>query len=310
MNQKHVGFVGVGRWAEKLRKAFVDEGWSVVCHTRRNPNSAGSSHWGFKCSIEYMVAMDDLDLIVCAADPVTTTHAAFLGVENCRPVLATKPLLRHPTHIAAPFVVDLWRLVSQPWASLVKIVSREEIIHVEVHMSGAGPYRDFPGVFDYGPHAMAFLYHLGIVFDIRTFDAVALESPKGELIGVSGKGTRGGKKCSIELVIGNGGTEGVREVLVDTPEGQHRFLEPQGGSLIYERPGGEKFVSSQERSLRFLARKLAEYSEGNTNEFLDEASNITINYSSRATRDLTILRAKAELPPYEPGDYRSPRSDS
>lgn len=311
---KRVGFVGVGKWAEKLRAAFVAEGWRVVCHSRKSPHDFSKptgaprteveERWGFRVEVEQMVEMDDVDLIVCAADPKTTTRAALLAAENCRAVLATKPLLETPKLIGAPFIVDFWRLMAKPWTFLRDTVRSLDITHVEICMHGNGPFREFPGVLDYGPHAMAFLYDLEFGFDVGDWQStpLTLAGQAGELIGVSGKASRRlhGKPITLELILGNGATNGQRYVVVETTAGMYGYHEPLGGPISFTGPGGAVLKYTQERVLRDIAWRFADPIQHQA--WIERGTVVTTRYSEDAQRDLTTLRRKADLPPYGSGD--------
>lgn len=166
-----LGFIGVGRWGRKLADAFRACGAEIVAHDRRTMTVSGSHNGmpvitGLDGFGEYKPWRDQLadnyiDAIVAVAPPDVTTSVALACAETGKPVLAAKPLWKHPETIRAPFYVDFWRLWSKAQASAHQ--ARGTLVSARlfnVSLAGSGPDRAFPGIFDYGPHVAAALLDL------------------------------------------------------------------------------------------------------------------------------------------------------
>lgn len=154
-----LGFVGVGKWSQKLATAFRACGAEIVAYDRQNAQKV--REWGVDSWVErvpllhgfgsYMPWRDQLadksiDAIVAVAPPEITTEVALACAAAEKSVMATKPLFDHPERITAPFYVDFWRL----WSG-----AQEERRRPEIVFHGCGPERGFPGLLDYGPHVLA-----------------------------------------------------------------------------------------------------------------------------------------------------------
>ncbi len=241
---KRIGIVGVGKWSAQLREAFMREGCCVVAHARKSEVPHPCS--GPLVSIEEMVRMEDVDFVIAAADPETTTRAVELCAEWCKPVVATKPLLRHPTVFAQPIVVDFWRLFSAPWLKFREIVKREAYrSRTTIWFEGNGPVRDFSGLLDYGQHALSFVEHLDwSVIDIG--DPKFVEHSDGRT------------SCrivsqSVEVIFGNGGRDRQCCVSSTLRDGQQHSFTDAEGLLTYTAPNGEKIRQEKLAALRAFA---------------------------------------------------------
>lgn len=203
-----LGFVGVGRWAQKLATAFRACGAEIVCHVRSREcacNGMGSCPhchapgFGTKMKGGWRALLErpDLDAIIAVAPPEVTTEVALACAAAGKPVMATKPLFDHPASIRAPFYVDFWRLWSE--------AQREpETNHFSLY--GPGPVRDFPGGFDYGPHVMAAMLDRP---GFRLVHGFMWEHNTGEMIDVVFESANGGQFYGE---FGNGAKDAVRNV--------------------------------------------------------------------------------------------------
>lgn len=203
-----LGFVGVGRWARKLAESFRACGAEVVAYDRKNKHSGemvkghcltganGDYPFGRFCiPWQDMIADKNIDAIVAVAPPEATTEVALACAEAGKPVMATKPLFDHPATIRAPFYVDLWRLYSRGWR-LFTGPPYPAHCSTNYELHGSGPFRDFPGGLDYGPHVMAWVfsqYGLGLEQGGAQRGpmlkyAHRIASEQGELFSVGGAG--------------------------------------------------------------------------------------------------------------------------
>lgn len=208
-----IGFVGCGKWASKLATAFRACGAEIVCHDRRTPGLPAedveppwkSSYYadvpGFG---EYRPWRDQIehtqiDAIIAVAPPEVTTEVALACAAEGKPVMATKPLFEHPASIRAPFYVDFWRLWSEAqqkknWGS------------GQFWLTGSGPFRSFPGAFDYGPHAIAACIDAGFP---ELDECHRMPSETGELFHAV---FTGGGEDYVTVCFGNGSTGGTRVI--------------------------------------------------------------------------------------------------
>lgn len=205
-----LGFCGVGRWAQKLAAAFRACGAEIVAHDRGNKQAGmqGLESWGPLTFWRDQLADKSIDAIVAVAPPEITTEVALACADANKPVLATKPLWKHPERIGAPFWIDYWRLWSEAHRRC-----REAFIaggHLGVALYGSGPFRDFPGGFDYGPHVTAAALDIAPQLRIETVKADPCE--RGELYHVN---ARQFGNQTIGLTFGNGAKHSERYIGVN-----------------------------------------------------------------------------------------------
>ena len=145
-----LGFIGVGKHAQKLAAVFRELGCDIVTHVRASSEPAP----GFG-------EHDRLDLaerlVVCCPPKQALAYAQTVRM----PMLVSKPLLAtEPTgleHVS----VDLWRLWSPAWRAMKQAVAGRQIDSLRVVFTGNGPFREtHNGALDYGPHALAFVHDL------------------------------------------------------------------------------------------------------------------------------------------------------
>lgn len=202
-----LGFVGVGRWARKLADAFRACGAEIICHDRQtkpegvHPADRPSlDGFGFWMPWASQLQSPAVDAMIVVAPPEATTAVALACAKAGKPVMATKPLFDHPKSIRAPFYVDFWRL----WARAHKVPTK-----LEYRLSGRGPFRGFPGVFDYGPHVMAALLDHVTLTEPLELVATLPNSTDGDLfrMQIALQDNR-----RIELEFGNGAAEPKRVI--------------------------------------------------------------------------------------------------
>jgi len=292
-----LGFVGCGKWASKLASAFRECGAEVVAYDRKTPwkpgdklgyvpiatgapttSSAGHmpvaalDGFGLHMPWRSQLADKSIDAIIAVAPPEVTTEVALACAAAGKPVMATKPLFDHPETIRAPFYVDFWRLWSEAFIETKRraqeAMSVPYVFNYERSLAGIGPYRSFPGAFDYGPHVLAEL------FDIYGDEWKPCRYYKetrgdGELFTIS----RGGP-FSITATFGNG---------ADVPE---RSIGHADGEPYLEE---SSHIGPEEKSAvlrRFCQSFLDDISEG----FVDTR---LLNLSRRGTEELRKIREMA-----------------
>jgi hypothetical protein len=111
------------------------------------------------------LADNNIDAIVSVAPPEVTTEVALACAEAGKAICATKPLFDHPATIRAPFYVDFWRLWSDAHREFRDKTDYRGPDGPRLSLCGNGPFRDFPGAFDYGPHVIAAMLDIGFDFD-------------------------------------------------------------------------------------------------------------------------------------------------
>ena len=250
-----LGFVGVGRWARKLAESFRACGAEIVAFDR-GVVPATPDFWppgfGVYSPWREQIERKSIDAIVAVAPPEITTAVAMACAAEGKAVMATKPLLRHPETITNVFAVDFWRLwadVHTKWKDTF-IGSFHGTIRYE--LSGAGPMRDFPGAFDYGPHVMAAV--LDAAPRCRLSHRKRIESATGELFGCTfGGGPLTGPVIMCEF--GNGGTEGVRNIWGHEETPTHIGTQPKDEIM---RAFCQSFLNDVSEG--FVSTKLLEYS--------------------------------------------------
>jgi hypothetical protein len=201
----NLGFVGVGKWAQKLAESFRRCGAEIVACDRALWHEAPGPGFGTLMHWREQIDSRAIDAMVVAAPPSVTTEVALACAAARKPVLATKPLFDHPKSIRAPFYVDFWRL----WANEHDWMKREDHKdRARYALLGHGPFRDFPGGLDWGPHVVAALLDAGYTRLVEAF-RLNLGGPEGsECFQVQMADTEG------RLAIGQFGNGSVNSVRV------------------------------------------------------------------------------------------------
>ncbi len=259
-----LGFVGVGKWAQKLAAAFRACGAEIVCHDRQAPVLAKVDGmvveridgFGYRVPWREQLGYMNLDAIIAVAPPEITTEVALACAAAGKAVMATKPLLDHPETIRAPFYVDFWRL----WSG-----AHQDPRALSIELSGPGPYRGFPGAFDYGPHVLA------AVLDKYPAPVVTYAKVKHD--------AQGGERYRVDLTCG-------QEVVA---VGFGNGAENSGRQLWGWREGAT-YLGGEEKSAvlqRFCQSFLDDVSEG----FVDTR---LLNLSRDGMRELRKIREMAK----------------
>lgn len=167
-----LGFVGVGKWAQRLATAFRACGAEIVCYDRQNVKPWIDSvvpgrvlgpavpWFGPGWEARYMpwrsqLTDKSIDAIIAVAPPEVTTEVALAAAAAGKPVLATKPVWTHPEKLTNVWAVDFWRLWSKSHETARERIAANPDADVCINLYGNGPFRSFPGAFDWGPHVIA-----------------------------------------------------------------------------------------------------------------------------------------------------------
>ncbi len=217
-----LGFCGVGKWARKLAESFRACGAEVVAYDRRSfggPPPEHANHgpgvywstcnrcefdkmggWGYPPNVippggpepvgfgkrtpwRDQLADKNIDALVAVAPPAITAEVVLGCARVGKAVLGTKPLMRHPGATRGPVWVDLWRLWTFGHRAVKEKWEADPSPGLLVNLYGDGPFRDFPGGLDYGPHVMATLLDIQPGLTIKS--ATKLNGgPSGELFRV------------------------------------------------------------------------------------------------------------------------------
>ncbi len=298
----NLGFVGVGKWAAKLNDAFRAEGGCAYGYDRQTPERIhvpGPKEFYDVFGAFYMpwreqIASRDIDALVVCAPPDITTEVALACAAAGKPVMATKPLmLTVPIPIRAPFYVDFWRLWDETYQIIRAGVQKDKAHATSFYCKfyGSGPIRTFPGLLDYGPHAVAFARDL---FMADEFDTVKLRARAtragGELLEFElWEENQAGNPIECVVHVGNGATEGAREFVVNVDDGGRIFWWETPTHTCY---GLDPFVARhrvlKDEALRRMCRSfMHDISEG----FVTTAH---LDLSCAVMRDLARVRALAD----------------
>lgn len=170
-----LGFVGVGRHAQKMAAAFRECGAEIVAHARSSMAMGVQGPFAASPTDPLpwpdMIASPSIDALIICAPPEVTTEVALACAKAGKRCVATKPLMLQQPPVwrgfPAPFefawaniYVDLWRLYSPAWQAMKAELRGKQIQSVHVDFYGNGPVRSFSGLLDYGPHALAFVADL------------------------------------------------------------------------------------------------------------------------------------------------------
>ncbi len=267
-----VGLVGVGRWGRTLASAATSCGAVVVAHCRDNPVPAPGL--GRLAEWRDLVEKKEVDALFLAAPPGPTTEIALRCAAEGFPVLATKPVVvASPLTHVAPLYIDYVRLWSRCYRALKAYAeSSEGVIDVQVEMFGQGPYRNFPGWLDYGPHSLAFVHDLlgldpMVIRSVRKMQTVG----DGEMIDVFG--SLG--PAEVFLRAGNGAPSGSRKLRVTTLECEELIYDEQPEGTTFSIDGVVVCTAPKGDDIKSFVRN-----------FLEDVETGFIN---RTTSDLTSV---------------------
>lgn len=185
-----LGFVGVGRWSRKLAESFRACGAEIAAYDRSSrfvhlgiESARDAGHqFGVYSPWRDQLANPYIDAIVAVAPPEVTTEVVLAAAAQGKPVMGTKPLWNHPETIRAPVWIDFWRLWTLGHRFAKEALDVDPDRPLALNLYGDGPFRDFPGSLDYGPHVMAALLDIQPGLTIKS--AEKLNGGNGELFRV------------------------------------------------------------------------------------------------------------------------------
>lgn len=189
-----IGIIGVGPWGLRLAEACETLGFPVTDYARK-PGSPDQEGLGKRWN-HWRDMMSKVDGIICAATPAVTYEVYRESIALKKAVLLTKPLYVNELPdetISAPILIDYVRLWSPCYEEIKRRVRGFKISSIKVSFCGDGPVRSFPGLYDYGPHAFAWIFDLlesqvptGCKFEISSLQVVKQAHPGKKLYIVQG----------------------------------------------------------------------------------------------------------------------------
>jgi len=199
-----IGLVGTGPWGRKLADKFRSVGLEISVYSRKGGDSVEGL--GVRVNWEDMLfGKNKVEAIVVAAPPEVSLKIAIHAVNAGVPILATKPLmLDRQLSLRAPFFVDYVGLWSPKWKAFK---DRAALEPVTVEFYGKGPVRDFPGLLDYGSHALALVRDL-----LGRYQALSITNVRTERGLVYVEGDING--VSVDILTGNGAEFSRRRVIM------------------------------------------------------------------------------------------------
>jgi hypothetical protein len=264
MRPLRLGWVGPGRWGCRLANVFRSFESEVTYHVRSHGQTERAPGMG------YLVSLTDLlfeanakviDAIVCTATPDVTLSV----YETCKtlaiPTMLTKPLQLlsigdHPPLV--PTVVDYVRLWSPHYHKLKQESQKAKIKHVSIDFYGWGPFRSFAGLWDYGPHAVAFLFDLlgDRPYSISSIQKTERDGGDYRFI----EGTFG--DVSFDMAVGNGSEEAVSKKLTVVTEDGGEYVYEEIGDHVHCKLPRRKVVDDRPQALQLFVKNFIEDVEG------------------------------------------------
>ena len=167
---------GRGRW---MGDAVVNTNECYCKAFKRTDHAPG---FGSFMPWRDQLADKSIDAIVAVAPPEITTEVVLAAAAIGKPIMGTKPLWSVPDTIRAPVWCDFWRLWTYGHAAAKEAWEMDTSRELLCNLYGDGPFRDFPGALDYGPHVMATLLDMQPGLKVRS--AKKLNGGNGELFRV------------------------------------------------------------------------------------------------------------------------------
>jgi predicted dehydrogenase len=173
----NLGIVGVGPWGRIVAAAFEKAGVTVAAHDRKDVNKGMVRDLGDLMPWRNMVESSSIDVVAAVASPEVTKQIFASCQAKGKPCFLTKPfeIEKAPRDMSAPAYVDYVQLASPVYEKFKKSATRDyKIESLKIEFHGNGPERSFPGVVDYGSHALAFAHDLLGLHELEKFKASSL----------------------------------------------------------------------------------------------------------------------------------------
>lgn len=287
----NVGIIGVGPWGRTVAAAFERAGHVVTAHDRHD-KSKFAGDVGELVPWRDMISGRLVDAVVCTAPPDVTRIVFDVCQARRMPCLLTKPFLisNVPRELSAPVFVDYVHLASPVYERLKKNATVDyEVEEMEVTFCGNGPDRSFPGLLDYGAHA------LSIVHDILGLGPLEIESSINENLhgrdlflveGTMKKKKK--KKIKVKISTGNGASGSKRRVEVSLARGPRVAYDELSGVATFEIDGKLAVRMPGHDPLAIMIDRFAwDVDAGRINPYF-------VELSAAVTRSLAEIRRVAE----------------
>ncbi len=258
-----LGFVGVGKHAQRMAQAFRECGAEIVAYDRNRlgpdwnpPMPLPLDGFGMRMAWREMVESPGVDAIVCCAPPEVTRAVALECASGRKRLVATKPLMvnwdtSQPLGASEDrdIYVDLWRLYSPAWLALKADLQGRKVQSIFINFCGYGPIRStHSGLLDWGPHALAFLLDLGIAAELEWKCTEDGDAGKTKLWRATGTGD-----TAIVIYTGNRlgcCADGPKQVAVEAADGDTFTWQENDDSHFYV----EELECSRDLALREFCR--------------------------------------------------------
>ncbi len=232
-----LGLVGPGAWGRNYLKTSVGTGnisVSCVCRTRRAPVEGFTE---VPVTDDIGELLDSCDAVVVATPPSSHEPAVMRALSAGKPVLLEKPAALSATAVdrmlaaaeaaRVPLLVGHIHLFSQAFSSLRDRTSAWRARSVLSTAGGPGPIRDYPSLWDWGPHDVSMCLSLfGRPPD--DVEAVRYAGGPGEVDVLS----LGFGESRAVLRFGNGMDEKVRRFGVSSADGEALYEDPPGSLTL------------------------------------------------------------------------------
>jgi hypothetical protein len=255
-----LGWVGPGRWGQLVASVFRAFEAEVLFHVRSPMSTERAPGMGYLVSLQDLLFEANakmVDAIVCTAPPEETLSF----YETCKtlaiPTMLTKPLKLSSIGDLPPLVptvVDYVRLWSPQYHKIKQESQKAKIKRISIEFYGRGPYRSYPGLWDYGPHAVAFLFDLlgDQAYSISSVQKTERDGGDYRFI----EGTFG--EASFEMSVGNGSEEAEsKKLTVKTEEGGEYVYEEVGGVVHCKLPR-RRIVDDRPQALQLFVKSFIE----------------------------------------------------
>lgn len=180
-----IALIGFGKWGPNYIRAVEDTNLGFVS-TVVNSKSIlrrQNAHFPFTAvdkseltrdvqTIVYNLIANSIDAVIVATQPPITEQYAAEIVKHNIPIMCEKPYSLDLQHVLAMrealnktrdrqiFLVNHLHLFSNAFSEIKKIYKSDKILEFDSNIGGIGPYREYPPLWDYGPHVLSQLMYL------------------------------------------------------------------------------------------------------------------------------------------------------
>lgn len=210
-----LGLIGCGQWGWRYISAASEAGNAEVTHVsrvserHRYDDTVTSLLAGVKVVGNWRDMLNEpIDAFIVATPPDTHAEICAHLLDLGRPVMVEKPLALSIPHAltiedlsrssGAPFLINNLHLFSPAYVTLRDIFldARPSRCKIYARGGGAGPYRSYAPIWDYGPHDLSMILNLGLGHP--TFvDSFQMSDERDPI-----SDARGGRRFDVDVVFG------------------------------------------------------------------------------------------------------------